>query len=388
MWSELMDPELFWGLPGPRSYVRELLDRLVRPTSVVLEAPRCGAPLDLQEAVREAAPHHWRMWYVDAAALPPEAALGPHDATTALIAATGVGPPDDPSIQSAPPPQQFEQTLRGGVLWVDLRRCVDPHVSQAVVALVALVERALKNRPTARPTFVLQVEGRLGNDWDPVLARHPWRGIVDRLDTLVYVALRAQMLRGMPAPHLDAGIVELAAYDLEFAELLLGRWDGHLDSAAELAAGLRQVRSWDDANTYLDHDGDSFGEATYVPWLAGLADEWPAGSVFVHSAVVPKDGAVSLRQRLLLGQMSSVFPAIERRKMAMARWAIREGALQAHLVPDPAEMEAKDLAHAMGRFAQSRYPAERDVCERLKRARDAVAHREVISPTVLSDLGL
>jgi hypothetical protein len=379
-----MEPDLFWALPGPRRYLDGIVERVAQRSSVLIEEPAGCGPVDLVTAAEDSFPTSWRFRQVDGARLDAHTSLSPRETLIGLLRLAGMPDPADLTQAIGP---LAEEALRGWLLWVDLRACKDVHVTDGVLALIAEIAGALKNRPSDRPTFVVQMSA----DFMPAVAiptemiRAPWRGVVDRIDTTLYVHERSVRLRPASAPALDGGIVELAGYDLRLAEILLAEWHGELAELPSLFESVRDGYGWQACAPPTDLNlGEIEAHEDLAQWAAGRLEIWPARRQCRHSALLPATGIMSIEHRLIAGQMRTLFPEIEARRADLALWAEREGILAHAHELDLANCETKQLSAALARYARMNYPNEVDRAVRLEGARNWVAHRRLM-PTSEAD---
>jgi hypothetical protein len=381
----ISDADLFWSLGGPRRFLDRVVSTIDARSSMVIAGPDHCGPIDLALAVDERKRHDWNYRTIDLEAMPEDAFIDPHDGVRTMMRTLGIEPPAG-NLALGP---LAEAGLRGWTMWIDGRSCDDLHLISGLIATMVALTSDLKNRPSQRPVLILEMRtAQLAQVALPSAVPHlMWRGVLDRLDTAVYVRERAEVT--LPGPDLfrEAVAVEVVGYDLSLADDVLGAWDGSVDSLDEVMEPLRCARNWTVATAPPEpmSAGEPAG-SVIGPWTGGWADLWPRGRVHLHAAVLPTRGLFSVEQRIVAAQARELFPEVELRRQELAHWAEQNGIVPVTAGLDLRTADMKELVPDVARVCRMRFPDEADRAQRLLRMRNKVAHRELLSRDEVLDL--
>lgn len=317
-----------WELPGPQAFLRSMARTLGEGRSGILVLPEHRATDDPGEvlASRQRIDREWtRLDLADGAEL---AGVAP---ASELAAALGIpAPTGGARIDVHWLTGQDDWFQR--VIWVDVRAADGESLQRwsrflaeylAAVKAVPVVERSvIVTRCTAEQVTVLPAP-------DVLLDHHWWWGRIDRIDTLVHVERRAKS--GVDPAH-RAAIVEVAAHDLDLADVLLDTWDGEIRGLVDVLNRYAASLGWEQADDIaryraVQRQGDRVPADLVESWSDGRA-EWWSDAVVPHRAAIRADGRVGgIDARRWLGrlcwraQVGTLLPALEAARLELARYA-------------------------------------------------------------------
>lgn len=293
----------WWQMPGPAGFIEQIIQSLRDGKSVLIQLPK-HAPDGLRQAVRAA-------WSQDATwstvrvselnGLLPAQALAQRFASDLPITA----------LRNAQMLCQSD-AFAGRVLWIeDLPAAGWPtwktflqeyqHASHAV----SLLRRTL---------FCVALVGELALDPPPqdiCLAHHCWRGVVERLDMMLFTA---NLLRHSRQPPIlkeiaISAIAHLAGTDPEVAERLAHESFEQILAPFPVLQKLGRERGWPLAPQPIQ----------WHAWQNGSIDS-QAGRNLMHSAAMASDGHTEeLTQRVWSAQVGIVFPFLEKCRQQFIR---------------------------------------------------------------------
>jgi len=363
MWS------YWWSLPGPRSFVDEIVASLRAGRHAVVLLPQHAPPrlaAAVAQQVEQDAAWVWTRLpgaaAADGATVIGQTLLG--GAATAGTLAELVAQP----------------TLRGRVLWLETPAAAWPDWSAFVTAFAAAAE------PLAlidRPLLLLGVTGLAPADW-PAPTRTvsvcPWR---ERLDDLDMQQWASYLLRPLPLTPVERRLrrellVALAGFDPDCAQRLSAGTLEELLNPCALLAACAAERGWLAAPPA---PGD---------WAAGACDRIN-GQDIVHLAArcAAADATAHAEECLWRAQVTVFFPLIEQlRQRLVARY--RKYLRPPLDLPDgrrfeqPEDLEIGPLNFLLGKAPISWSRSE--LMTRLWTLRNALAHLSPLGYRELKEL--
>jgi len=319
----------FWQLPGPARFVEHVEREIERGSSAVLGLP-----------ARLVANDDWRVGFVRAlpSMVDEVAAVGAAERPTASVVAEALGLEAELD-HGAPALLARRPELEARVLLLHL---ADSGCEAEWATFCTQFVRGSKAVEAAcRPQLVV-LGGRelikLLPASETSLVPLWWTGVMDRLDTSVYVA-GAGGVEG-EAEVLRESIVEVAGYDLGLALHLAHSWNG---SEPQLFGLLRSYDAVDPPESGLPTArGDVHLGPDAELWDAGLLDRWDSrDAAHVHSSMLLALNRTDLiRARLWRAQLRTVMPVIDEHRGRIADWLrseVREG-YPLPEIPEPVDL--------------------------------------------------
>lgn len=350
-----MNPSV-WALPGPAGFV-EAVERDLREGRNVVVAMPAGGPLDIELPLRAAVGEawDWREVAVDQA-LPPAAAL----CERLLPDAAGV--PSARALAGA-------DSLDGQIAWVS---GVDLANWPRWRPFLQEYAHACRARPAhARlrvATVVWGLPTALLPDSDVCLTLHRWDGVFSELDMLLYAAHRLRGQSGAERALRVAVTAHLALWDVEVADTLAALPPHELLQPTPVLREIARGRGWCPDRS--------------PSWEEGTLQRWD-GRPMEHSASLALRMAErELGHRLWSAQAGVLLPLVEQRRREVVA---RVGHLlrlpytgRFEVVTDPHDLEVYDLCRQLR--GQRVSPRLRELVERLRRVRNALAHCDCVAP--------
>ena len=344
-----------WSLPGPLSFVQGVVRDLRDGVNVVLALPARG-PEGLGPEVRTGVGEVWGWCPL----------LATPEVSPAQQILTRLGPPRS-GVYPSPRTLAADERLAGRMVWV---QGVDAHQWPIWRDFVQEYAHACQARPPhLRLPVVVCLQGLPFTalpETDVCLGIHRWENVVGALDMLLYCAHRVGHTQGPEGQLLVAVAAGLALWDPALADVLCCL------PAAEV----------------LRPEGCLKDFAAVQGWTSDRAPSWEEGTEQLcedrrleHSALLALRGAPELRERIWAAQTGVLLPLVERRRQEVVHrvrhllslpYQTRFG-----IITDPYDLEVHDLCHQLrGRASRPL----RDLVERLRRVRNALAHQEAVGP--------
>lgn len=361
----------WWLLPGPQRFVDTLFRGLLDGRCLAVALPRF-APAGLGTALGDRV-HSSGLWVCHRLDLRDEACAGAPPASV-ILRQCGLGLPsgrlaDASGLATCEAFGQHAVLVEGGppATWGAWREFLTRY---------AAASRALPEH--ARGRLCLVAEGCSERDLpvaDVTLGVHRWRGVLDRLDVMLFAAGMVRE-RTMPRLHRElvlALAVELGGTDPELVANLATLDVAAATSPAPALEAFAARRGW--------------SAATTVDWAQGTHDVIAAQDV-VHAALLVhrQDGVREIARRVWRAELGLLFPFIEEYRVRLIEqlgtrlrvpWSTPRGEVR-----DRRDLE---VAHLLAQ-ARTIRGVERYVplLEHLRVMRNALAHLEPVPPDVLA----
>lgn len=363
----LINEKFWWSLPRPSQFVRAIEGDLLAGKNVLVALP-AHAPSGLRRAMERQvkAGELYSFREIDSKNGPGAAADSPARIVAHALRVCGLE--TEVSAESIATAGGVGET----VLWVG---GIDDSTWPRWRDFAVKYEFACRNVPPyERLLFVLPVVGLSANLFpreNLTLSVRMWRGVVERLDMLLFVS--HVINRGACHPLLQqtaiATVTELAGTDPSVAEFMAVR---PLESQLDPLPALRDfgiARGWEE-QTWRACGGDDD-----VGWCRGVADELD-GSRWLHSgAVALVSDLATLRRRLWAAQVGILFPFLEHRRLS---FVAAHRALLSLPVVTPWEQiddaESLELSHLAFQLKHRISPACFARIELCRRMRNELAH--------------
>ncbi len=277
---------------------------------------------------------------------------------------------------------------RGGldrrIVFLDLRGLESAEQVTAWSQFLMQFASAAREVPVGRRCAICAIanawEALLLPEHEPSIRRFWWWGVLSRLDGEVYVA------NSSPSVDFDKGsaIVELAAYDFDFMQLLLEEWDGEADSIGVLIEHYTSTLRLEELPPLV-----SLAKSAEAPphqlidyWASGVINSWSGIDPCVHIAIPHESGRADLKRRIWRAQVRALFPEVELERQRLAAWVKRR---RRSLAPEWAdtdidELEIGPLWKAIRENSSLNIDDDtRDLARWLAYARNRLAHLDVLT---------
>lgn len=324
-----------WSLPGPSRFIERVLEYLNLGQQVIVILPRSGSADNFVDVIGDRLRHDRRVDRID---------LGSSDErrleqqVQRLLATVPAPESDSESLSLKLLADGIRPAQRG--LVVDVRSATQDDLAQWGRNLTRYAAH-MRAVPRAGPEGVVSICSfeQLPELPEPDVGVHHiwWWGAIEPLDVLVSI----QRLRPNE-PDSDVRlntVVELAAFDLNLAELLLREWTGTYSSLNELLLTHgRQLERLEESLRTTKALQLNLGGAQSkdrVPtnlrshWDAGAVELWGSAPSWHRSALAlaaPKSGEVDqeLHRLVWRAQVAALIPSVEFARHAIARAAAME----------------------------------------------------------------
>ena len=211
---------------------------------------------------------------------------------------------------------------------------------------------------------------------DVALNVHVWRGVVSEADMFMW---SFQLVRNLESATLErrvrgSVIASLAGSDPELAQALSSVELSDLFRPVQWLQNFARQRKWEPWN------------ASIPEWHTGAIDDID-GQKCIHSAIVAlgKEADHELTSRVWQGQLNILFPLLERQRVLLLQkfdallrvpHKIRRDGRVVATVEEKRELE---FTHILDQLRTQTNPKTKDLLRRLRNARNAIAHLELIS---------
>lgn len=371
--------QTWWGLPGPSAFIDQVLNGLRAGSNVIIALP-WHAPPGLREAVGRRV-HEDEQWLWRVLSLQ-NAVTDVRDPASFLYEEI-LGPI---SLDASPSPESLATAdgMRDQVIWVEGITPDAPKVWHEWRRFVQRYARACQMMPQhERGLICCAVQGFPKNALpvsDAALSLHLWNTRIDELDMQIWVAY---LLRSFNLPPLERKIRRVMIGALAGADPVLAVGLSHLEldvllMPADFLLEDAKRRCW--TRVYS-------AEPT---WESGTVDTLE-GQKIVHAAIEHLDGIngkARIEARLWQGQVAVLFPLIEqRRRYFLGRYK------QSLWVPFERgdgsvvnRIEDLEIGHLYLQLRNRVDTRTENILRRLKDARNALAHLEMLESSQLKGL--
>jgi hypothetical protein len=201
----------------------------------------------------------------------------------------------------------------------------------------------------------------------------------------------SDLLDGRPTdPVLTASIVEVAAFDLRLAELLVDEWQGEL---ADLRALLQETgKRFSTIDPTLANGIPRSDERpprqVLSLWASGAANKWSELDPCFHAAVASGLDTRELTTRVWRAQVRALLPEIEVERRRLAEWVLRHRRnLNDYWAnSDLSGLEVGPLCKLVGETPALRSQDEQwKLIRWLRDARNSLAHWDVVDAAQLRE---
>lgn len=377
-----------WQLPGPLQHLQTVADDLNAGRSVILVRSARRPPLDHEHELRRLL-GPTRDW--ERVQLGPADGLDGPDLVDAIFERFSLS---DHGAHARRTAEQLatHPDWHYRVVWVDATSTPGEQLERWWRFLSRYVSISQSVATLERTPIITVIDGDAADDLpedDVLLTRRWWWSVIDRVDTTVHVGTLTRDRAFDPV--LVSACVEVAGFDLELAEELVGSWDGDLDAAVEIVRGRGEHvpdEHRTDVLTYEPASTDTHPRRPHLrAWNDGVVDRW-GGRAWWHPAVLHGDGLREhLRHLIWRAQMSAMLPELETRRLDLARWCEhrKEHLPNDHFAEvDVLELEYGNLIDFMRMLPVGRRdPARLELLRWVKGARDLLAHADILEPAAL-----
>ncbi len=349
-----------WTLPGPASYLDDVVAAVRSGRSVVLPLPAHG-PIDLETAIRRAVGDSWHWLTIDARGTEPPLL----QVKKALLEGGLEGQIE--SVADILRVPGFE----GWSVWIDGLDSDSWPQWKSFLAEFEMQSRSISE--FARSLFLVPLERAIADDppkSEVALQVLPWRGRIGEIDSLLYCASRLTKspLRTLHRRLIAACISRISMWDLGLADQLLA---GGAEAALEPWTVLSEIaaaRGW--------------GRATPPKWSSGASQLYEGGEECHSAYLAVTDRREELVTRLWAAQAGVLLPAIEQRKRDLLSHVARYvyppyRTYDGEETDDLADLEVGHILYLLG-IAGADAALKRQF-RKLKGLRNALAHLEAVS---------
>lgn len=367
-----------WRLPGPSRFARALAADLQDGISAVVVLPVGVGSAGIQEAVRDSFSD------VDVNRLSLRNLLsGRRPVVDALYESLGLRAPGsgerlDVSDFAGNP------DLGRRLIWIDGKGASPTQATSWGVFLRQYVSAASEVEAHRRAVFATLCEGAHGSlmpDQDRLLTKRWWWGVVDPLDTEVFVA---EVLGERDChPAFVETVTEVAGFDLGVARMLSELWDGSLRNLGGLLRGY-ELEAVDG-----DHDWSPEPSSRSHPpvgsisaWSAGVVNAWGEHDPHRHPCHVNATEPDLLRHLIWRGQVRGLLPRIEIERQTLAEWVYqrRDWLTPSWAGRDVKSLEVGELIHIFKIPDFRRDRSKAALARWLRWSRNEIAHLKISTP--------
>jgi hypothetical protein len=368
-----------WSLPGPGRFIEAIRQSVLQGETPLILVP---ASLDLAGArgalVKSLEPDGWRS-PLDAVVTEFDSEGHPLDVLMRILNVEI----DAHERLDAVSFVKISYLHRRLVL-LDLRALQSRDSIHAWGRFLVQIAAAMREVPATQRCALCAVAGAPGAsilpDQEASIRRHWWWGVVSRLDSEVFAASRFSHVDSTVA----AAAVEIAAFDIDFAEVLLSEWDGvasKLDALVEEYAAGTEYRDLPRINS-LPRFGGKPPTSVIEYWNRGLLNAWSEIDPCLHAVVPHPAGRDSTNQRIWRSQLRVVFPQLEQERQRLATWVANHKGLErpTWVEGDVESLEIGPLWKLIRENRALRIDSPRaDLARWLKGARDRLAHMDLLT---------
>lgn len=358
----------WWELPGPKRFAEEIA-RDCREGGVLLAVPRF-APAGLADAIREST-MRGAGWGTQPVRINGVANHDPIAVLGSLSDDSNSRHPHD--VRSLCRGLLVDPGSRGIIFWVEGITPQSWAPWQSFVRAFCHLRRNASD-PEA-PSFCVLLEGALAVSpiVDAGLTSRFLRGASDRLDMALYLSPLIADPHPARRRMLTSIAVELAGTDPQLGAELASLHLSELLHPAEFLRGFAKRRGWTERDPFQP------------TWHEGTQDDLD-GEPFVHSAALARHDADALAGRLWAGQVSVLFPLIERHRLRLLQ-QVRE-----HLsvpvetpfgsIDDVRDLEIGQIQHQLRKAPLT--ASRRRLINCLASIRRSLAHLEPVGGALLN----
>jgi len=367
---------LWWQLPGPNRFVLRVVQDLRDGKNVILCLPE-HLPGGLAYAVRstlsEGDDWSWHTLHVH----------GDDPVEPAHLLFSRFVPEVCPEAIRNAQTLSKEEAFTGKVIWLD---GLTPNIWPIWKAFIADYEHACRSRSLLERTlFCVPLIGDLAfapPAEDVCLSQHHWRGVVDRLDMLLFTSSLFQE-RWMPALQkrvVTSVVANLALWDPAVTERFASEELEKILHPVPILQEIARGRGWCPAD----------GHSPPYLWSSGMID-LIEGEENIHSAALAlKDVKGTITRRIWSAEVGVMLPFVEERRQEILThlagvlrvpFSTRFG----EVISDVHDLEIGHIESQLINNGITVHPNFRRFVRRLREIRNCLSHLEPLSLDLLLD---
>ncbi len=361
---------LWWGLPGPQTFIDRVNSDLLQGSNVILYYPT-GLSIELRRALKTKVSKTESISWRDIDLTEQENGERP----LSLLSQYFCQHHNVYSVSSL----IESKILFDYVIWVE---GISNRYWTEWKEFISSYEHEIRSNPGNHGVFCLSLSAEQIRDelpQDVALRLHKWYGVSGSLDMSLFTAqiLRNSGLTPLRYRLYTALCAELAGYDPVLAQHLASLDLGQLLNPMEKLLEYAINNRWDKVTT------------ENPCWENGLMDSIDDRK-FTHSAVLALNGdQIEINNRIWRAQVAVLFPYIEdlrQRLLPSIKRFIKLPIVTEYgdIISQYEDMEVGRIHHHIRRTAISKQVVNLFEC--LKTIRHAIAHLESIPPSVIEDL--
>jgi hypothetical protein len=366
--------QLWWQLPGPNQFVLQVVQDVRDGKNVVLCLPEY-APGGLAYAIRSVLDDGdgWLWYTLD---------IHGHDSVEPAHVLYSRFVPEAPSdaIRNGKTLSQ-EETFAGKILWLE---GLTANSWPAWKAFLTDYEHACRSCSLfERTLFCVPLTGMLPLDppaENVCLSHHPWRGVVNRLDMLLFTSNLFQDRR-MPAFQkrvVTSVVANLALWDPAVAERFTSEDLEHILHPVSILQEIARERGWHPIA----------GKLPPCLWSRGMVDLME-GEESVHSAALAlADIQGTIRRRIWSAEVGVMLPFVEERRQEIL--AHLAGVLRVpfttrfgEVISDVHDLEIGHIENQLITNGIKVHPDIRRLVQQLREIRNCLSHLDPLTLDLL-----
>ncbi len=362
---------LWWQLPGPSRFVSQVVQDLGNGKNVIFCLPEY-LPDGLASAVRSELGEDWD-WHT--LSLRDEGEVEP----VHLLFDLFVGEITPNQLRNTCT-LAINQKFVGKIIWLD---DLTPKAWFAWKKFLSDYEQPCRAIPQLyRTLFCVSLVGELALDpptEDVCLSHHCWKGVVDRLDMLLFTS---SLFQGKRLPDLQKRVAisvltNLALWDFDVSKRLADEKVENILSPVPILQEIAKERSWCTDDSCVER------------WCKGMTDIIE-GKEKKHSAALAVNGSgkVELERRIWSAEVGEILPFIEELRREILEHLA--GVLRlpfttrfGEVIKDLHDLEIGHIDYQISNNSTFFDPKMRKLVRRLRDIRNALSHLESISPELL-----
>jgi hypothetical protein len=362
---------LWWQLPSPSRFISRITQDLKDGKNVILCMPE-HLPDGLKSAVQYELGEDWD-WY--RLSLNSEELVEP----VHVLFEHFIGEISPNQLRNARTLAE-NQNFVGKIIWLD---GLTPQVWFAWKKFLSDYEQPCRAIPQLyRTLFCVSLVGELALDppaEDVCLSHHNWKGIVNRLDMLLFTSSLFQDKR---LPDLQkrvaiSVITNLALWDYHVSKRLVDEKIENILNPVPILKEIAKERNW-----YTDYDYSLADK-----WCRGIANTIE-GEEKTHSAALAVNGKEEIERRIWSAEVGEILPFVEeRRREILERLAgILTIPFQTRFgeeIKDLCDLEIGHIEYQINDIGTVVNTDIRQLVRKLREIRNALSHLQSISPELL-----
>jgi hypothetical protein len=370
---------LWWQLPGPDQFVLRVVQDLRDGKNVILCLPEhlpSGLAFAIRSALSEGEDWPWYTLHI----------YGDDPVEPAHLLFSRFVPEVCPNALRNAKTLAQEEAFAGKIIWLD---GLTPNIWSAWKAFVLDYEHACRSRSLLeRTVFCIPLTGDLALDppaEDVCLSHHHWRGVVDRLDMLLFTSSLFQD-RGMPTLQkriVTSVVANLALWDPAVTERFASEDLEKILHPVPILQEIARGRGWCPAD----------GGSPPYSWSKGMIDLMEEEESIHSAALALNDAKGIITRRIWSAEVGVMLPFVEERRqelltrlagVLMVPFTTRFG----EVISDVHDLEIGHIESQLINNGITVHPNVRRLVQRLREIRNCLSHLEPLSLELLLGAGI